>query len=219
MSSLAYSNYESFSTDERKSKPVRNKTYKKRSKPSKKAEQFLNSMPSQSGGTDTKRDQIEVSGPDTDTMSITGSPHMVGSPSFASARAMTGAEGFESFPEDFTPINGTQNIEQFGLLREGLEQQKDYHAKQNQYYNQYVPSYTGTPQDIPYYSQLLNSNDLQRSAPDELMKKLNYVVHLLEEQHDEKTGSVTEELVLYMFLGVFVIFVVDSFARSGKYKR
>ena len=51
------------------------------------------------------------------------------------------------------------------------------------------------------------------------MKKLNYVVHMLEEQHDEKTGSVTEELVLYMFLGVFVIFVVDSFSRSGKYKR
>ena len=30
---------------------------------------------------------------------------------------------------------------------------------------------------------------------------------------------VTEELVLYMFLGVFTIFVVDSFARAGKYTR
>ncbi len=28
-----------------------------------------------------------------------------------------------------------------------------------------------------------------------------------------------EELVLYTFLGVFVIFVVDSFARVGKYVR
>ena len=54
---------------------------------------------------------------------------------------------------------------------------------------------------------------------DVLMTKLNYMIHLLEEQQDEKTDNVTEELVLYLFLGVFVIFVVDSFARVGKYKR
>ena len=34
-----------------------------------------------------------------------------------------------------------------------------------------------------------------------------------------KSQNVTEELVLYLFLGVFVIFVVDSFARAGKYTR
>ena len=51
------------------------------------------------------------------------------------------------------------------------------------------------------------------------MTKLNYMIHLMEEQKDEKTDHVNEELVLYMFLGVFVIFVVDSFARAGKYKR
>ena len=45
------------------------------------------------------------------------------------------------------------------------------------------------------------------------------MIHLLEENKDEKTSNVTEELVLYMFLGVFVIFVVDSFARAGKYTR
>ena len=51
------------------------------------------------------------------------------------------------------------------------------------------------------------------------MKKLNYMIHLLEENKDEKTNTVTEELILYMFLGVFVIFVVDSFAKAGKYTR
>lgn len=146
--------------------------------------------------------------------------------------SMKTSEGFSAATEEEEDqmkygLNGTQELtgedyapkEGNGLLQEGLEQQKEYHQKQGQYYNQYVPSYTGTQQNIPYYSQLLNTNNLQNSAPDELMKKLNYVVHLLEESHDEKTGSVTEELVLYMFLGVFVIFVVDSFSRSGKYKR
>jgi hypothetical protein len=41
----------------------------------------------------------------------------------------------------------------------------------------------------------------------------------LEEQQDYKTGSVTEEVVLYTFLGVFIIFVIDSFTKVGKYKR
>jgi high-affinity K+ transport system ATPase subunit B len=53
----------------------------------------------------------------------------------------------------------------------------------------------------------------------QLMEKINYMIHLLEEQQNEKTENITEEFLLYTFLGVFVIFVVDSFARAGKYTR
>jgi hypothetical protein len=52
-----------------------------------------------------------------------------------------------------------------------------------------------------------------------LLEKLNYMINLLEEQQDEKTNNVTEEVVLYSFLGIFMIFIVDSFARVGKYVR
>jgi hypothetical protein len=52
-----------------------------------------------------------------------------------------------------------------------------------------------------------------------LLEKLNYMINLLEEQQDEKTNNVAEEVVLYSFLGIFIIFVVDSFARVGKYVR
>ena len=76
-----------------------------------------------------------------------------------------------------------------------------------QYYNNY----------IPYYTQ---NNTQSYGTQDELMTKLNYMIHLLEENKDEKTDNVVEELILYMFLGVFVIFTVDSFTRAGgKYKR
>jgi hypothetical protein len=54
---------------------------------------------------------------------------------------------------------------------------------------------------------------------DVLLQKLDHIISLLEDQRDEKTGHVTEELVLYCFLGVFIIFIVDSFARAGKYVR
>lgn len=72
----------------------------------------------------------------------------------------------------------------------------------------------------PLYKQL----NEQKSVPSytnksDLTQKLNYMIHLLEEQQDERTGHVFEELILYSFLGIFIIFVVDSFARAGKYIR
>ena len=71
-------------------------------------------------------------------------------------------------------------------------------------------------QHIPYYTQM---SEHPISSKDELLTKLDKILHLLEEHKDEQTGHVTEELVLYSFLGVFIIFIVDSFARAGKYMR
>ena len=60
------------------------------------------------------------------------------------------------------------------------------------------------------------------AKPDEqkhLLEKLNYAIHLLETQHDRRTATVTEELLLYGLLGMFIICVLDNFARAGKYVR
>ena len=57
------------------------------------------------------------------------------------------------------------------------------------------------------------------SSNEVLLKKINYMINLLEERQDERTSNVTEEVVLYSFLGIFIIFIVDSFARVGKYVR
>lgn len=57
------------------------------------------------------------------------------------------------------------------------------------------------------------------SGSGDVIEKLNYMINLLEESHDERTGSVTEEVILYSFLGIFIIFIADSFARVGKYTR
>ena len=70
--------------------------------------------------------------------------------------------------------------------------------------------------NIPYYTQM---SEQPISNRNELMKKMDKILHLLEEQQDQKTGHATEELVLYSFVGVFIIFIVDSFARAGKYVR
>jgi hypothetical protein len=67
-------------------------------------------------------------------------------------------------------------------------------------------------QYVPYYA----NQSYEPVAKDQVMEKMNYVIHLLEEQKDEKSGGVVEELILYGFLGVFMIFMVDSFAKVGR---
>tara|TARA_B100000497_G_C7582691_1_gene350725 strand:+ start:264 stop:938 length:675 start_codon:yes stop_codon:yes gene_type:complete len=70
--------------------------------------------------------------------------------------------------------------------------------------------------NVPYFTQMSEQPITNRN---ELMKKMDKILYLLEEQQDHKTGHATEELILYSFVGVFLIFIVDSFARAGKYVR
>lgn len=85
----------------------------------------------------------------------------------------------------------------------------------------FIPNYESmykNPNNIPYYSTLATPHQ-QGSSENVLLEKLNYMIHLLEERQDERTNNVTEEVILYCFLGIFIIFIVDSFARVGKYTR
>ena len=101
-------------------------------------------------------------------------------------------------------------------------------AQVRDYYRKLVPNYNATNKNTnvehnkQYNSSAnssANSSHVTSDSNQVLIEKLNYMINLLEEQQDQKTGSVTEEVVLYSFLGVFIIFVVDSFARVGKYVR
>ena len=71
----------------------------------------------------------------------------------------------------------------------------------------------------PYYSQV-NYNPVNSNMDDNvLLQKMNYMITLLEDQQDERTNNVTEEVILYSFLGIFIIFIADTFVRAGKYVR
>lgn len=79
------------------------------------------------------------------------------------------------------------------------------------------------PQNTNYQHQTQTNNNknyyTSSDANQILIEKLNYMINLLEEQQDQKTNSATEEVVLYSFLGVFIIFIVDSFTKVNKYVR
>jgi len=107
----------------------------------------------------------------------------------------------------------------------GVYSEDNNHNMPQEYYKRFIPNYEGmynaSPDNIPNY-QFSNSTStpvVRGSNNDVLIDKLNYMINLLEEQQDERTNNVTEEVVLYSFLGVFIIFLVDSFTRVGKYKR
>ena len=72
--------------------------------------------------------------------------------------------------------------------------------------------------NLKYNPSSQNANSLNYDN-NKLLSKLEYIIHLLEEQHNEKTNYITEELILYLFLGIFILFVLDSFAKASKYVR
>jgi hypothetical protein len=98
--------------------------------------------------------------------------------------------------------------------------------KTNQeYYKRVLPNYLHEQNAIknitnkPYYNQV-NYKPTDNSIDDNvLLQKMNYMITLLEDQQDERTNNVTEEVVLYSFLGIFIIFIADTFVRAGKYVR
>jgi hypothetical protein len=95
-------------------------------------------------------------------------------------------------------------------------------------YSNYAKSYEPSPIPfpvqgsqgaVPYYARMGLQGSGNGLGDSKLLEKINYMIHLLEEQQAEKTNNITEEFILYTFLGVFIIFIVDSFARAGKYTR
>ena len=96
-----------------------------------------------------------------------------------------------------------------------------------EYYKKYIPQFSSSMLQPsgkqPYYktqtSILSPSFPVATDTNQVLIEKLNYMIHLLEESQDERTNHVMEEVILYSFLGIFIIFIVDSFHRHAKYTR
>lgn len=87
-------------------------------------------------------------------------------------------------------------------------------AYASQYYEQFVPYAESLAGQLANGGST-NSGSTVSGTNAALIEKLNYIIHMLEEKKDEKTGHVIEELVLYCFLGVFIIFIVDTFTRGA----
>lgn len=140
---------------------------------------------------DIMRKQLVLNGIDSDSSTLADF-NPPDKPNSASAERI---KDKQTINESKNNDDGAVSVEAFQSLQE---------ATSNDYYEQ----------TEPYYNPLPISNQ-----KDVIINKLDYMIHLLEEQREIKTSSATEEVILYSFLGIFIIFVLDSFARAGKYTR
>jgi hypothetical protein len=130
-------------------------------------------------------------------------------------------EGMTNISNSFVP----QPADDDDLKLQELQSAFMNDAQVRDYYRKLVPplrdnlTSNKTENNKNYYSSNTTIPSISNDSNQVLIEKLNYMINLLEEQQDQKTGSVTEEVVLYSFLGVFIIFVVDSFTKVGKYTR
>lgn len=118
-----------------------------------------------------------------------------------------------SYPEDneitektILPNDYTMNRRHITNTNFTADKARDNHSDFNRVYD--------VSTSKPYYSKSVGiDNDPKIS------NRLGYIIHLLEQQQNEKTDYVWEEYTLYILLGTFMIFIVDSFSRGGKYIR
>lgn len=87
-----------------------------------------------------------------------------------------------------------------------------------------VPEYAQIYEEKPLMppvqaTQQMKPFNVSVNSKSNIEDKLNEIMLMLQEQKDEKTESVTEEIILYSFFGIFMIYLVDSFKRVGKYTR
>ena len=67
---------------------------------------------------------------------------------------------------------------------------------------------------------IMNETSLPvKSTNQEMLTKLNSIIEMFEDQKEIKNGQKNEEIVLYCFLGIFIIYIMDSFVSIGKYSR
>ena len=114
-----------------------------------------------------------------------------------------------------------------GMVQQTVTEKDKTSTYASQYYEQFVPYAESLAGQLANNSASTgggNSSSNSGSSSSSgnmsgtnaaLIEKLNYIIHMLEEKKEEKTGHVIEELVLYCFLGVFIIFVVDTFTRAA----
>ena len=66
-----------------------------------------------------------------------------------------------------------------------------------------------TPGNIAKISKGMTENSFEEN----ITYKLQYLTHLTEQMSMDKTSNITEEFILYIMVGIFMIYIVDSFTR------
>lgn len=124
-----------------------------------------------------------------------------------------------SIPEkvEFSPSTGVKSENSFSKSSMIIaDNTRRYMENQNPEFVKYASSLGNS---FSSYPQSYPKKETVSAESNKVTEKMNYIIYLLEQQQHEETNNITEEFILYTLLGVFVIYVIDSFSRTGKYIR
>ena len=133
--------------------------------------------------------------------------------------ATAGESGRFSSPPHFTTPYGdsTRNVDPSGrttVTNSNSSTRPTTSTYASQYYEQFVPYAETLANQLAGGTAASSTGGSMSGTNAALIEKLNYIIHMMEDKKDEKTGHVIEELVLYCFLGIFIIFIVDTFTNA-----
>ena len=126
-------------------------------------------------------------------------------------------------PKESTPVKPVKVSEKVNTALQSIDEDSlaDFEEVSMEEIKQNQPK-TNQKNLIPYAKDYDNFIPMIKELPKErdiLLEKLNYIIGLLENQQDEKTNNVIEDLLIYSLLGCFIIFIIDKFVSVGKYVR
>jgi len=102
-------------------------------------------------------------------------------------------------------------------IHKNLKEEND--SELNNFYKKEMPVKPEPVIKTQDYMLMNETLPIPKSTNSEMLHKLNNIIELFEDQKEIKTGQKNEEIILYCFLGVFVIYIMDSFVSIGKYSR
>jgi len=104
-------------------------------------------------------------------------------------------------------------------IHKNLKEEND--TELSNFYKTEIPKYeTKIPEQYKKKEyMIMQSYEKPKKNNQDLLDKMNQILEMLDDQKEIKTGQKNEEIILYSFLGIFLIYVLDSFVNIGRYNR
>jgi glutaredoxin 2 len=130
------------------------------------------------------------------------------------------SEDHEDEKEGFSNEASTEYVSEYPQKYEEkpLSKMQQYKQFVSNIQNNIQPVNNSLQQDQcpEHYSSM---DDHRKNYQKQLNEKIDYMIKMLEDQRSEKTEGVIEDVMLFSFIGIFTIFLVESFTKVGKYVR
>jgi hypothetical protein len=130
----------------------------------------------------------------------------------------TSPPNITAFSEDDEENNGV--VVPVNPLIQSTEGFTNYDMNDGHYTNRANPA-SQSPELLYDFNRHVNNHTITQnySLDKTSQEKINYIIHMLEQNRQLRTENITEEMIMYFFVGCFVLYISENFVKMGKYTR